>query len=80
MIRAKTLYPFPYEAYEQIDYSRCKGILNIEMSIPAQFIEDVKAAVKGRAPISVYLRSGGNMLSKNEMLEAARKIAAGKEA
>lgn len=79
MIRAKTLYPFPYEAYEQIDYSRCKGILNIEMSIPAQFIEDVKAAVKGRAPISVYLRSGGNMLSKNEMLEAARKIAAGKD-
>lgn len=80
LVRAKTVYPFPYEAYEHINYDICRGILDVEMSIPAQFVEDVSVAVAGRAPISTYLRSGGNLLSKNEMLEEARKIAEIKEA
>lgn len=74
LVAAKTVFPFPYQAYDEINYDICKGILNIEMSIPALFVEDVTAAVKQRAPISCYLRSGGNMLSKNEIMEAARKI------
>lgn len=79
MVKALTLYPFPYEAYDKINYDRCKGILDIEMSIPAQFVEDVSAAVKGRAPISTYLRSGGNLLSKAAIIEAAKKIVHNKE-
>lgn len=74
MIKVLTLYPFPYDAYDKIDYDQCKGILDIEMSIPPQFVEDVSVAVKGRAPISTYLRSGGNLLSKAAIMEAAKKI------
>ena len=70
----------PKEAYDRINYDVCKGILDVEMSIPALFAEDVAAAVKDRAAVSTYLRSGGNMLSKAEIIEAALKIVNGKEA
>ena len=74
LIRPLTVFPFPHEAYDKINYDICKGILDIEMSIPALFVEDVASAVKDRAPISTYLRSGGNMLSKEAIVEAAKKI------
>ena len=74
LIRAKTVYPFPYEAYDHINYKKVKGILDIEMSIPALFLEDVKVAVKDRAPISTCLCSGGNIMTREAVLTAARKI------
>lgn len=80
LIRPLTVFPFPKEAYDRINYDVCKGILDVEMSIPALFAEDVAAAVKDRAAVSTYLRSGGNMLSKAEIIEAALKIVNGKEA
>ncbi|MBQ9814105.1 MAG: 3-methyl-2-oxobutanoate dehydrogenase subunit VorB [Lachnospiraceae bacterium] len=75
LIRPKTVYPFPYKAYEMIDYSKVKAILDVEMSIPALFLEDVKAAVKERCPISTYLRSGGNLVSREEMVSRIKKLA-----
>ncbi|MBR3004567.1 MAG: 3-methyl-2-oxobutanoate dehydrogenase subunit beta, partial [Lachnospiraceae bacterium] len=75
LIRPKTVYPFPYEAYNQLDYNKVKAILDVEMSIPALFIEDVKAAVKGRCPISTYLRSGGNLVSREVMVSEIKKLA-----
>ena len=74
LLRAKTVYPFPYEAYDHINYDKVKGILDIEMSIPALFVEDVTVAVKGRAKIETCLCSGGNILSREAVLTAARKI------
>ncbi len=74
LLRAKTVFPFPYEAYDHINYDKVKGILDIEMSIPALFVEDVEVAVKGRAKIDTCLCSGGNILSREAVLEAARKI------
>jgi 2-oxoglutarate ferredoxin oxidoreductase subunit alpha len=44
------------------------------MSIPALFVEDVTVAVKGRAKIETCLCSGGNILSREAVLTAARKI------
>lgn len=77
LVRAKTVYPFPKQAYDEIDYNKVKGILDVEMSIPAQFKEDVEIAVNGRAPVYDYLRSGGNILSKEEIVKRARAIADG---
>ena len=74
LVRAKTVFPFPYQAYDKINYDICKGIVDIEMSIPAQFVEDVQVAVNGRAPITTCLRSAGNMLSKGAIIEAAKEI------
>ncbi|MGN1015743.1 MAG: 3-methyl-2-oxobutanoate dehydrogenase subunit VorB [Faecousia sp.] len=77
LIRPITVYPFPAEAYDRVDYSRVKGVLDIEMSIPALFVEDVRAAVKDRAPIETCLCSGGNIMSRSAVIEAAKRIVEG---
>ena len=69
MIRPITIYPFPFEAYDKLDYSKVKGILSTEMSIPPQFIYDVRLAVKDRAPIENYSTSGGVILDANEIVK-----------
>lgn len=74
MIRPITVYPFPYDAFDHIDYSKCKAILDVEMSIPAQFVEDVAVAVKERCPIETCLCSGGNIMSREAVIEAVKKI------
>ena len=74
LIRPVTVYPFPYEAYDHIDYSKCKAVLDVEMSIPAQFVEDVAAAVKERCPIETCLCSGGNIMSRDAVIAAVKNI------
>ncbi|MCM1121402.1 MAG: 3-methyl-2-oxobutanoate dehydrogenase subunit VorB [Eubacterium sp.] len=74
LIRPITVHPFPYKAYDNINYSQVKAVLDVEMSIPAQFIVDVKAAVKERCPIESCLCSGGNIMSREAIMDAARKI------
>ena len=77
MIRPITVYPFPYAAYDKIDYTKCKGIVSVEMSIPAQFAEDVKAAVKERCAVTTCLCSGGNIMSREAVLAAVKKVMEG---
>lgn len=74
LIRPITVSPFPYNAYDKIDYTKCKAVLDIEMSIPAQFVTDVEAGVKGRCPIETCLCSGGNVMSRDAVIEAVKKI------
>ena len=77
LVRPITVFPFPYAAYDRIDYSKVKAILDVEMSIPALFVEDVDAAVKGRAPIETCLCSGGNIMSREAVIKAAKKVVEG---
>ena len=74
MIRPITVSPFPYEAFENLDYNRVKGILDVEMSIPAQMRFDVDHAVKGRCPIMECRRSGGQLLTNDQVLAGARQL------
>lgn len=74
LIRPITVHPFPYESFEKLDYTKVKTILDVEMSIPAQMIYDVKLAVKGRCPIETCLCSGGNVMKREDVLAAARKL------
>ena len=78
LIRPITVHPFPYAAYDHIDYSRVKAVLDVEMSIPAQFVDDVAVAVKDRCPIETCLCSGGNIMSRDKVLAAVKKIMEGK--
>ena len=73
-IRAKRIYPFPDEAFEQIDYDQVKGIMDVEMSKPAQYAEDVKVAVRKRAPIETCLTSGGVIIDRDDVVEAIRDM------
>ena len=79
MIRPIKLYPFPVSAYDEIDYTRVKGIVSTEMSIPPQFIEDVKRAVKDRAPVINYSTSGGVILDTNEIIRTAKRFYSAEE-
>ena len=74
LIRPITLNPFPYRAFDKIDYAKCRAVLDVEMSIPAQFVRDVSVGVKDRCPIETCLCSGGNIMSRDRIIEAARKI------
>jgi len=74
MIRPKTVYPFPYAPFSKLDPKKIKGILDVELSIPAQLIQDVELGTKGAIPISTSLRSGGEIHSREEIVEAAKKI------
>ncbi len=74
LIRPKTISPFPYDSFRNLDYSRVRNILDVEMAIPALMAEDVKMAVMERCPIHTCLHSGGELMSREEVLEAAKKI------
>jgi len=78
LIRPITVNPFPYEAYNRINYGKVKAVLDVEMSIPAQFVKDVEAAVKERCPIETCLCSGGNIMSREAIIAAVKKIMEGK--
>ena len=74
LIRPITVNPFPYGAYDHIDYDVCKGILDIEMAIPALMVHDVEKGVKERARISTCLCSGGNIMRKSMIRKAAEEM------
>ena len=78
LIRPITVHPVPYAAYDHIDYSKVKAVLDVEMSIPAQFVDDVAVAVKDRCLIETCLCSGGNIMSRDKVLAAVKKIMEGK--
>lgn len=77
LIRPITVHPFPYASYDKLDYSKVKAVLDVEMSIPAQFVEDVKVGVKDRCKIETCLCSGGNIMSREKVIDAVKKIVEG---
>lgn len=74
LVRPMILSPFPYDTFANLDFDRVKGILDVEMSIPAQFVWDVKHAVRGRCPVKECLRSGGQLMTKEKVLAEARAL------
>ena len=73
-IRPKKIHPFPEIAFEELDYAKLRGILCCEMSIPPQYYYDVDAVVRRRTPIATCLRSGGEIISRNAIIEEAKKL------
>ena len=73
LIRPKTLWPFPAEAFRT-----CKpqGFLAIEMCTLPQMAEDVALAARDVAPAYSYL-TGGKFATEEEIIEAAQKALAG---
>ncbi|MBR5827053.1 MAG: 3-methyl-2-oxobutanoate dehydrogenase subunit VorB [Clostridia bacterium] len=77
MIRPITLYPFPKASLDKLDYTAVKGIIDIEMTIPAQMRDDIELQVKGRCPVYEYGRSGGILLDDEGVYEAISAIVKG---
>lgn len=79
MIRPITLYPFPKASLNGLDYSRVKGIIDIEMTIPALMRDDIELQVKDRCPVHEYGRSGGMLLDDEGVYDAIAEIVKGGE-
>ena len=77
MIRPITLYPFPKASLDNLDYSKVKGIIDVEMTIPAQMRDDIELQVKGRCPVYEYGRSGGILLDDEGVYNAIAEIVKG---
>ena len=71
LIRPKTLWPFPNEAFKQIP--NAKDLLVVEMSL-GQMIDDVKLACECKLPVHFYGRSGGMIPTPAAIAEKAKEI------
>lgn len=74
LIRPVRISPFPYDTFKNLDFGRVKGILDVEMSIPAQMKWDLDYAVQERCPIKECLRSGGQLLTNDQIKKAAYEL------
>ena len=74
LLRPIIVSPFPFDAFDKLDYSRIKQVLSVEMCIPALMVEDVKSAVARRAAVSSFGRGAGFVMSPDEIMAAVRKL------
>ena len=73
LIRPKTLWPFPVNAFKEIDFNTTKHIISVELS-QGQMIYDVKLAVECKLPVSLINRVGGMLLDPQEIVDRTKKI------
>jgi 2-oxoglutarate ferredoxin oxidoreductase subunit alpha len=72
LIRPKTVWPFPKKVI--MEYSKkVKAYLSIEMSV-GQMIEDIKLAVECKIPVEHYGKTGGIVLSTDEILAKTKEM------
>lgn len=67
LLRPVSLYPFPSARIAELA-QQVEHCLVAELSL-GQFIEDVKLAVSGRCPVTLYGRTGGMVFTPEEVLE-----------
>jgi 2-oxoglutarate ferredoxin oxidoreductase subunit alpha len=72
MVRPITLWPFPYEAVRDLA-ARARDVLVVELSM-GQMIEDVRLALHDEKPIHFHCRSGGMLVSPEEVIDKVTAI------
>ncbi|MEW6404631.1 MAG: 3-methyl-2-oxobutanoate dehydrogenase subunit VorB [Chloroflexota bacterium] len=76
LLRPIAVSPFPYEVIDQLA-GRVDAFLVTEMN-SGQMLEDVRLAVKGRAPVEFYGRMGGVVPFPDEILNEIERISSSK--
>lgn len=74
LIRPITLNPFPYKALEALDPQKVRKVLAVEMCIPSQIKDDVRLGVHDRIPVETFGRSGGVVITPEEIYAHIRKM------
>ncbi len=77
LVRPKTVWPFPEEAYLSLPDS-VNMIVSVEMSM-GQMVDDIRLAVRDRIPVKFYGRSGGIIPTPEGIIEAVKQVIGGKE-
>ena len=75
LFRPISLYPFPGPQIAELA-QRVKAILVVELSL-GQLVEDVRLAVEGRCPVRLLGRSGGIVMTPEDVLESIAELPAG---
>lgn len=71
LIRPITLFPFPEQQIHTVAKQTCvKKFLTVELSM-GQMVEDVRLAVNGLKPVEFFGRTGGNIMTEDEIIAAA---------
>ncbi len=75
LLRPISLWPFPVDIFEKLlkRKRRSSRFFVTEMSY-GQMLEDVQLAVKGRAPVDFYGRSGGGIPTEEEIHKRVRRF------
>jgi len=72
LFRPLTLFPYPGQALVAAA-ARARQILVSELSC-GQMVEDVRCQLKDRRPVAFYGRTGGVLITPEELVEEARKL------
>ncbi len=75
MIRPITLWPFPKDALKKAA-GKVKAFLSVELNM-GQMVEDVKLSINCAKPVYFYGRTGGVLMSPNEVVDKLLKIEKG---
>ena len=68
VLRPITLYPFPNLALQKLSQGRRFCVVELSLG-HGQLLDDVRLALEGRAPITFYGRTGGNLPAIDELLD-----------
>ena len=78
LIRPKTVWPFPSDAYAKAaEQDSVKAFLAVELS-SGQMVEDVRIAVNGKKPVHFFGKMGGVIPEPAEIIAEVKKIREGK--
>ncbi|MCK9594138.1 MAG: 3-methyl-2-oxobutanoate dehydrogenase subunit VorB [Candidatus Omnitrophica bacterium] len=72
LLRPISLWPFPDKAFEKAIRPGVKFLV-VEMSY-GQMVEDVRLAVNGKAEVAFIGRSGGGILSEEQIIKKAQEV------
>ena len=75
MLRPITLWPFPKAALKNAA-SKVKSFLSVELNM-GQMVDDVKLAINCSKPVYFYGRTGGVLMTPDEVLDQLLKIEKG---
>ncbi len=75
MIRPITLFPFPKDALKKAS-KKVKSFLSVELNM-GQMVDDVKLAIDCAKPVYFYGRTGGVLMTPDEVIAELEKIEKG---
>jgi len=72
MIRPVSIWPFPYKAFDSLS-DKTQLVVSVELS-KGQLIQDVRLGVQGRKPVELIYRTGGSLLTPEEVVCKAKRM------
>lgn len=72
LLRPITVFPFPSATFKKAAEGQVQKFVAVELSM-GQYIEDVKLSVEGKKPVLFYGRSGGNVMSPEDVVAFVTK-------